>query len=162
VVSWSVMDDVSTENRAAGHFLMVRSGGFNCAIPVAASKMIARSIRIVPLPGSAPRLLGLAQIDGEPVAVVDLHALCDPSGEPGGVAAFTVVVRQPNGAERLGLAIDEAFGLVDIEDAEPPADGDPAWVIARTCVSGRDVLILDPTRLFDDMPIDCNGTIYAA
>jgi len=131
-----------------GRYLLVRSGGHRCAIPVEAIKLVTRVPEVYPLPSSEPRLLGLAQVAGEPVAVVDLHALLDPKSEPGGGHVLTVIVRRPGGGSSLGLAIDEAFGVITVADRRDCATNDPSWVSGRTSVDGRTVVILDPERLF--------------
>jgi chemotaxis signal transduction protein len=139
-------DDSSTTGRP-DHYLMVRSGGHRCGIPVGAARMVAQSGRIDPLPGSAPRLLGLAQVSGEPVAVVDLHALIDPESRPGGGRQLTVVVGQRGGRTALGLAVDEALGVSWIADGEGRSDEDPEWIAGRCRLDGRSVALLDPERL---------------
>lgn len=130
------------------HFLLVRGGGHRCAIPVGAAKLVTKVPMIYPLPSSEARLLGIAQIAGEPVAVVDLHALLDPQGGRSGGHVLTVVVRRPGGSSSLGLAVDEAFGVVTIAERVDRADEDPGWVAGRTSMDDRTVVILDPERLF--------------
>jgi len=132
------------------HYLLVRGGGFRCAIPVEAAKLVIKAPTIYPLPNSEARLLGLAQIAGEPLAVVDLHALLDPENGRSGGHELTVVVRRPGGTSSLGLAVDEAFGVVTIADPRGRADDDPGWIAGRTTVDDRTVFILDPVRLFVD------------
>jgi len=136
----------NTVNEA--HYLLVRGGGHRCAIPVEAAKLVTKAPTVYPLPSSEPRLLGLAQIAGEPVAVVDLHALLDPESGSCGSHSLTVVVRRPGGSSSLGLAIDEAFGVVAIADPDGRGDNDPGWVAGRTIVDDRTVVIVDPERLF--------------
>lgn len=131
-----------------GHYLLVRSGGHRCAIPVKASKLVTGAPRVYPLHGSEPRLLGLAQIAGEPVAVVDLHALLDPEGGTGGGHELTVIIRKPGGGSSLGLAVDEAFGVVSLARQEPPREEDPDWVTGRGSIDERPIVILDPDLLF--------------
>ncbi len=133
--------------RPSDHVLMVRSGGHRCAISVSAAKLVTEAVRIEPLPGSAPRLIGLAQIAGEPVPVVDLHALLDPEGRPGGGRALTVVVSRRGGRTALGLAVDEAFGIASLEAGEGRRDDDPDWIAGWYRVDGRPVVRLEPERL---------------
>lgn len=140
----------STHVDEGSNFLLVRSGGYRCAIPVDAAKLVTKAAKIEPLPGSAPRFLGLAQVAGEPVAVVDLHALLDPTGDPGGGHELTVIVRGPDGASTLGLAVDEAFGVVSLTADEPPSETDPNWVIGRIRLDRRSIAILDPIELFEN------------
>ena len=130
------------------HYLMVRGGGHRCAIPVESVKLVTKAPAVHPLPSSAPRLLGLAQVAGEAVAVVDLHALLDPKGEQGGGHELTVIVRRPGGGASLGLAIDEAFGVTTIADRRDRAINDPGWVAGRCSMNGRTVVLLDPEHLF--------------
>lgn len=132
------------------HYLMVRSGGHRCAIPVEATKLVTKAPTVYPLPSSAERLLGLAQVAGEPVAIVDLHALLDSQGDRSGGHELTVIVRRPGGSSSLGLAVDEAFGVITIADQEGRGQSDPRWVAGRTSMNGRTVVILDPGQLFVD------------
>lgn len=142
------------ELQRASNYLVVRSGGHRCAIPVEAASLVSRAPEVYPLPGSAPRLLGLAQVAGEPVAVVDLHALLDPEGIPGGGHALTVIVRRPGGGSTLGLAIDEAFGVMSVKAQQEPIADDPPWVAGRSLLDGRELVILDPLRLFSETLAD--------
>jgi len=130
------------------NFLLVRSGGHRCAIPVESAKLVTKAPKIYPLPSSAPGLLGLAQVAGEPVAVVDLHALLDPDGKPGGGHELTVIVRRPGGGSSLGLAVDEAFGVTEISRRSERSADDPEWVAGRVSMDNRSVAILDPELLF--------------
>jgi len=134
---------------------MVRSGGYRCGIPVAAAKQVSSARRLDRVPGSDPRLLGLAQIGGEPVAVVDLHALLDPDGAPGGSHELTVVIRRGDGTSAIGLAVDEAFGVAVINGEVRRHDADPDVVAGRCEHSGRPVFILDPSTLIAER--DGNG-----
>ncbi|MEE4272347.1 MAG: chemotaxis protein CheW [Thermoanaerobaculales bacterium] len=127
--------------------LMVRSGGYRCGIPVAAAKQVATARRLDLVPGSDARLLGLAQIGGEPVAVVDLHALLDPEGAPGGSHELTVVIRRGDGTSAIGLAVDEAFGVALISGVVRRHEADSEVVGGRSEHNGRSVFILDPTIL---------------
>jgi len=129
-------------------YLLVRSGGLRCAIPVAATKVVRKAPVVFPLPGSASRLLGLARVAGEPVAVVDLHALLDPASGRSGEHNLTVVLRRPGGSSTVGLAVGEAFGVITIADREDRRENDPGWIAGRTSVEGRSVAILDPERFF--------------
>lgn len=151
MLSWAVM---GAEPQRHSNFLVVRSGGHRCAIPVEAASLVSRAPVVYPLPGSAPRLLGLAQVAGEPVAVVDLHALLESDEVPGGAHSLTVIVRRPGGGSTLGLAIDEAFGVSAVEMQQERTANDPLWVAGRSLVAGREVVILDPSRLFGEPVVD--------
>ena len=143
------MNPGSSSNPNDTEYLVVRGGGHRCAIPVDALQLVTKALTVHPLPGSQPRLLGFAQAAGEPVAVVDLHALLDPEGNPGVTHNMTVVVRQQGGTATLGLAIDEAYGVARLPLHEGPAAGDTFIIVGRSLRDGRTVLVLDPDRLFE-------------
>jgi chemotaxis signal transduction protein len=155
---------VRDPNQGGGEpgFLLVRSGGYRCAIPVESAKLVTRAPSLAALPGSEPRLLGLAQIAGEPLAVVDLHALVDPSGNPVGGHELTVIVRRRDGGATLGLAVSEALGVVDVGTPDQAGPDDPAWVVGRCRIDDRDVLVLDPDRLLVEPGSKQKGPVDAA
>ena len=130
------------------HYLLVRSGGHRCAIPVEAAKLVTRTPRVYPLHSSDPRLLGLAQVAGEPVAVVDLHVLLDPTSDTSGGHELTVIVGQPGGGSSLGLAVDEAFGVIAVAALQPRGPTDPKWMAGRSSMDEGTVVMLDPEQLF--------------
>jgi len=115
------------------------------------AKLVSKAPTVYPLPSSEPRLLGLAQISGEPVAVVDLHALFDPDGDPGGSHELTIIVRCPDRRSTIGLAVDEAFGVVAVEDPTDAEPNDPDYVAGRGSMHDRPIVILDPERLFQEV-----------
>jgi chemotaxis signal transduction protein len=129
--------------------LLVRSGGQRCAIPVDAAHQVTGPLPLEPVPGSAPRLLGLAQFAGEPLAVVDLHGLLDPEGLPSGGYRLTVIVRPAGGEAAIGLAVEEALGVVAVSPDETPCEADPPWVAGRSRVDGRATVLVEPGLLFD-------------
>jgi chemotaxis signal transduction protein len=148
MLCWAGMHNDSEHPEGKGHYLLVRSGGHRCAIPVNAAKLVTGAPKVYPLHSSEPRLLGLAQIAGEPVAVVDLHALLDPEGGSGGGHELTVVIRQPGRGTSLGLAVDEAFGVITVANKRPRGEDDPDWVAGRSTVADRTIVILDTEQLF--------------
>lgn len=150
MLSWAGMPMISQEPGQGPQYLVVRSGSSRCAIPVVTAKLVAQAPALSPLPGSKPRLLGLAQIAGEPVAVVELQALLDGDGRPGGAHELTVVIRRSDGMATLGLAVDEAFGVIPIPSEPVSREGDPAWVVGRCVLDDGEVVVLDPDRFYGD------------
>lgn len=148
MLCWAGMNTDSEHREGKGHCLLVRSGGHRCAIPVDAAKLVTKAPRIYPLHGSKPRLLGLAQIAGEPVAVVDLQALLDPEGGAAGGHELTVIIRGPAGGSTLGLAVDEAFGVIAVTGELSRREDDPRWIAGRSSLDDRLVVVLDPEQLF--------------
>jgi len=128
----------------------VCSGGVRFALPAVAVRQVVQMPALHPVPGSKAHLLGLAQISGEPLAVLDLHALL--AGGPAGPAPRTAVVlgRGEDGRRSvLGLAVDEVeamaaiSGITEVEDAG-------GLVAGRANLEGEQVQVLDPSVLFSE------------
>jgi len=111
-------------------------------------RRVVRGLACHPAPGARPHLLGLAQFRGEPLAVLDLHALVT-GGTPRSDHRATVILGR-HGAWTgavLGLAIDEALRVVTL--ADPPRSGSPNPLVEGTLtVDGDLVKVLNTTHLF--------------
>ena len=103
-----------------------------------------------PVPGSKTHLLGLAQISGEPLAILDLFVLLEggPAGPP--PRSALVLGRSEDGRRSvLGLAVDEVeavtaiSGMTEVEEAG-------GLVAGRAEIEGEEVQILDPSVLFSE------------
>lgn len=75
---------------------------------------------LTPVPGTKPWLLGVANIRGNLVAVVDLRNFVEGERTPLGDRSRVLVARQPGGA--VGLLVDEVLGQRNITDENLPAD----------------------------------------
>ncbi len=128
-------------------YLLVRTGGRRCALPLDVVRRVVRGLQIYPVPGSDQRLLGLAQFGGEPMAIVDLAALFDEVGGRHGDGVTVVVGRRSGGdsGSVLGLAVDEVAEVSEIEGSSDPAADDR-------------VMVLDSERLLGELdPVSANG-----
>ncbi len=104
------------------------------------------ALTVTPVPGAAPEVLGVAQVEGEPVIVVDLARLAGEipaasASVPGGVQ-----VRVGDTGETVVLAVDEAVGFVDVTSAAITAVAGEGLFPANTVVEGRTVAVMDPRR----------------
>lgn len=91
----------------SGTYLLVELGGERYAIAAEDVLEVGAECAPVPLPGAPKGVLGLQNVRGEVLPLLDLAALVG-AGERGGLAA-TVVVEQ--GGRRAVLAVD---GLRDV------------------------------------------------
>lgn len=119
---------------AGPQFLMVRTGGRRCALPLGMVRRVLRGLQVHPVPAGDRRLMGLAQFGGEPLAVVDLAAIVGEVGSGHG-AGLTVVLgrrRSDSGASLLGLSVDEVEEVATLAaepaPGEPPIRLDPEWL----------------------------------
>jgi chemotaxis signal transduction protein len=130
-------------------FLLVRSGTLKCALPASDVVRVVRGLIYHPVPGSQVRLLGLAQYGGEPLPVLDLHAVVDGSAS-GSRPRSTVILGRGRRRDRpiLGLAVDDVLRVVSLS-RESVASGDTE-ISADSINEDEAVRILDTQRLLAD------------
>ncbi|MEJ2190069.1 MAG: hypothetical protein P8Y93_11795, partial [Acidobacteriota bacterium] len=87
---------------------------------------------------------------GEPLAVLDLHALVT-DGVPGSAHRATVILgREPQSAGRVvGLAVDQAVGVMALEVAGSARE-DSSLMTATAMFEGQTVQVVDPSVLFSE------------
>ena len=129
--------------------LLVRAGSLSCALPADDVVRVVRSLVCYPIPGSEPRLQGLAQYGGEPLPVLDLQALVD-SSLSGLRHRSTVIVGRCRRRDRqiLGLAVDEVVRVVHI--AGITRSDEEAGLVVDAEVDGELVKVVDTRRLLLD------------
>lgn len=139
----------------ASSHLLIRSGQRRCVLPLAAVVEIARPRPLASLGELPPFVLGLLQLRGEAVPVVDLRLLLgDPLVQgPAMLVCLRLLKR------RIALAVDQVLGLVAVPLAVqaglPPLleAGSPA-VEALAIADFGLVLMLRSASLF---PLESGG-----
>lgn len=117
-------------------YLVLQAGQVRCAVPVHQVRRVVRAVPVYALPGSTQDLLGLAEIEGEPIPVLDLARLIQ--APPGGTPACPVYIIAETGSsnrrERIALAADAAEEIVML----PPGGlaGPAAGLIQGEAVAG--------------------------
>lgn len=143
------MAQKTTAGQEDRRFLLVRSGSLKCALPASDVVRIVRGLISYPVPGSQPRLLGLAQYGGEPLPVLDLHAVVD--GSPSGSRhRSTVILGRGQRRDRplLGLAVDDVLQVVTL--ASESVASVESEAIAYAEIEDDEVKVLDTRRLLAD------------
>lgn len=114
----------------------MRAGETVAALPAAAVRRVVQTPTLYPLPGAGEGLLGLVEFAGEPLAVLDLARLLGAVAEEAAPRRITVVTLVPapvavsstaaGTAERelLGLAVDEALEVIDLDPRTAGAGGE--------------------------------------
>ena len=122
--------------------LRVRSGSEHYALPVEGVREIAPLGRISPLPGAPAALLGVWNLRGDVMAVVDLASLLGI--EPGSRRRIVVVEREE---QRAGLAVADVLDVASLPDLREPADS--PYLSGAVLIEGAPVGILDVGAVLD-------------
>lgn len=94
--------------------LLVRVGVSLGALPLATVIETMRPLPVEPVSGAPPFVIGVAVIRGEPVTVVDLGRMIDPTAT-GAIARF-VTLRV--GDRRVAVALQDVLGVRSIPEAD--------------------------------------------
>jgi chemotaxis signal transduction protein len=126
----------------------VRVGASRYALPIHEVLRVLRSLQVFSVAGSRRHLVGLAQVGGEPLAVIDLHALAGGEGirDRGLCQAVIVSFQDADHAERVAIAIDEALTVATLGRSEVVGDQEGV-VVGEGLVDGEMVRIVDLAHL---------------
>jgi chemotaxis signal transduction protein len=110
---------------------------------------VVRGLPFHPVPGSRSHLLGLAQYGGEPLPVLDLHALVAGGRRRTNYRTVVIVGRRHRDTSTLGLAVDEALRVTPLSRvSESRTDGRlHELIVGMAEVDGEAVLIVNSSRL---------------
>ena len=121
-------------------------------MPAGDVRHVVRGLACAPVPGGRPHLLGLAQFAGEPLAILDLHALAE------GVAPQshhrTTVILGRGGRDAwaaIGVAVSEALRVQKLP-LEQPVDPPDGLVSGTVELDGELIKVVDTTALADERP----------
>jgi purine-binding chemotaxis protein CheW len=123
--------------------LRVLVGGEQYALAVEHVAEVLELSEVTPVPGAPPALLGLLNLRGETLSVVDLASAL---GLPGEHRRARLVVASDNG-RRAGLAIDAVLDVATLPQTSPE-DG-LACVRETTVIDGALIGVLDVGALLD-------------
>lgn len=135
---------------AAQHILFLL-GDVECALPSEAVQGVERAFDVTPVPNVAPWVLGVTQMWGSIISVVDLRAFLGlPSIGVTQRSRLLAVVRREM---TIGLVVDVVTEIRTMGDTIHHGDpaGAPAWVQpfldGTAQVNDRTICALDPERL---------------
>ncbi|MFN2316120.1 MAG: chemotaxis protein CheW [Gemmatimonadales bacterium] len=127
--------------------LRCRSGGLEWALADSAVREVTGMVPLARIPGAAAAVLGLGNLRGAMVTVVDTRRLLGQAADGPPVAVVVVEA----GGRRVGLAVDEVDDLhyVPMEAFEIAhgAPGIPDGVIISRGRIDRPFLLMDPEAL---------------
>lgn len=93
-------------------FMLLRVAGEQYALPTDRVRQVVVAPAVTPIPAAPPAVLGVFNLRGEIVPLVDLCRLLGLPGDAGPRAPFAVVVDTPDG--RAGLTLAEVPRLASL------------------------------------------------
>ncbi len=129
-------------------WVLARLEGQDYAVPVGAVVEVLRLVALTPLPDAPEWMLGMLNLRGRGVPVLDLRRKLGLTPVEFGLDAAIVVVE--DSGRTVGLVVDEVAEVVDIADnsLEPPT-GSGKGLKAITHLGTRTILVLDLAHLLD-------------
>jgi purine-binding chemotaxis protein CheW len=121
-----------------------RVGDENFALPVTQVLEVADLGTVAPVPGAPPSVLGVRNLRGQVLPVIDLSTVLGTSRRDG--RADKLVIAEGEG-RRAGLAIDQVTDVGEL--AGPVQETDSPFLSGSTLVAGDLIGILDIAGVFD-------------
>lgn len=115
----------------------LRVGGERYAVPIEHVLEVAELGDVAPVPGASAAVLGVRNLRGHVLPVLDLATLLGVGGD---VRHERIVVMDAGG-ERAGLAVDEVLDVVDLPALED--EGRSELVLGSVLLDGDLVGVLD-------------------
>lgn len=119
-----------------------RLGDESFALPVAQVLEVAELGALAPVPGAPPSVLGVRNLRGQVLPVIDLGTVLGTARAQG---AEKLVITEESG-RRAGFAIDEVTDVSELPG--PMQDSDSPYLSGSTLVEGGLVGIVDVERVF--------------
>lgn len=129
-------------------WVLARLDGQDYAVPVVDVVEVLRLVALTPLPDSPAWMMGMLNMRGRGVPVIDLRRRLGLKPIEFGLDAAIVVVQDVS--RSVGLVVDEVAEVIDLDDdaLEPPT-GSGMGLKAVTHVGPRTILVLDLSYLLD-------------
>jgi chemotaxis signal transduction protein len=141
------LPEIRTENR----YVFFTTGGLDCAVPLGQVLEIGQPHAVTPVPNVPDWVVGVANVRGDIVSIVDLGRFLDvaPASGPRGPV---LLVRAQREELTTGLVVERVRGIRTVaRDQVHPALPVPgrvaAWASGMTEFDARPVVVLDLENL---------------
>jgi purine-binding chemotaxis protein CheW len=114
----------------------VRAGAEDYALAVESVLEIAELGEVAPVPGAAAEVLGVRNLRGQVIPVIDIAAVFGLSNQ----APFERIVVAEDGDRTAGLAVEAVLDVADLSAAE---ESDSPYLTGATLIDGTLVGIVD-------------------
>ena len=154
----TVAPEKSKVNRSANRFLTIILGRESYALSAINVREIIRPVEISPVPRSPKHLLGVINLRGKIIPVVDLRIRFDLEFTGRTERTCIVVVQTgqgPGNIQLTGLMVDEACEVLTLTDVEQAPDFgsavEDAFIRGLAKVKDAVVILLDVEKMLSDV-----------
>jgi purine-binding chemotaxis protein CheW len=121
----------------------VRAGAEDYALPVDSVLEIAELGEVAPVPGAAAEVLGVRNLRGQVIPVIDLASLFGLPNE----APFERIVVAEDGDRTAALAVEAVLDVTDLSD--PAEESDSPYLTGAALIEGTLVGVVDVGAVLD-------------
>jgi purine-binding chemotaxis protein CheW len=125
----------------------VRAGAEDYALPVASVLEVAEVGEVAPVPGAPAEVLGVRNLRGQVIAVIDLASLFGLGGDLG----LERVVVAEDGDRRAALAVESVLDVIEL--ADPGEESDSPYLAGATLIDGTLVGVVDVAAVLNGVRI---------
>lgn len=164
-----VMTPISESNEASGQYLTLMLAGEEYGIEILKVQEIKGWKNATPIPNTPAHILGVLNLRGAVVPIVDLRKRFNLESIPYGPTTVVIVVKiQQNEQERtVGLVVDAVADVYRLENCDIHAPPDMGGTINTEFVRGlatveeKMVILLDVDRMIDFCVLDRPDSLNA-
>lgn len=143
--------DIAVEQQTR-QLVVFTLGSDDYGVPIAMVQEIIRHTPPRPIPGSTTHVLGVINLRGRIIPVVDLRARFGVVADPPSDAKIVIL---EIGDLTVGIVVDEVREVLTVEadrcEAPPEGAGQADYIDAVARLEGRLLVILDMARLLGDV-----------
>jgi purine-binding chemotaxis protein CheW len=123
----------------------LRLAGEQYAVPVAHVREVIGLDEVVPVPGTPGDVIGVRNLRGQILPVIELSVLLGISRE----APPRLLLIAEAGGLRAGLALDEVSGISDLP---PPSAENESGLLVGSVLAGSDLIgVIDVPKVFGEL-----------
>jgi chemotaxis signal transduction protein len=115
----------------------VRAGAEDYALPVDSVLEVAEFGQVTPVPGSPPEVLGVRNLRGQVLPVIDLAALLGLAND----ARLERIIVAGDGDRRAGLAVEAVLDVADV--SAPAEESHSPYLMGATLIDGTLVGVVE-------------------
>lgn len=146
----SFSSDQISESSTGEKYLVFYTGEEFYAI---ASDMVAEAApypRVIALPNAPEWLLGIANLRGEIISVVNLPFLLKKSASPGSAKSKIIVMRPQNSDSGFAFAADKLCEIIVLREQEVETDENrpAAYICGKAVYKAKNLHLIDAKKIF--------------